>query len=241
MFTSSSPVAIVLNVYDINPNNNTLSAIGVGIYHTGIEINNFEYSFGPSAGVVRTRPRLPEFGALREQITMGVYENGLYGVDRIISQLRNNQFHMNNYNLTTLNCNHFSDAFCMAALNASIPAWINRAANIGSQLNFGIDNSNSRAANRDDDGFKAPGVVKAPELHHFGSKKDTVGAGSSVRSSAGDVPVKTVAGSFSIFDWFVWSNNRQDESASPADSTPSGRKQLTEQQQRVIAQLKHKN
>lgn len=250
-FTSSSPVTIVLNVYDIiHPHNSSLSAIGIGIHHTGIEINNYEYSFGSSAGVVRTRPRLPEFGALREQITMGVYANGMYGVDSVISELRNNRFHMNNYNLTSLNCNHFSDAFCMATLNVHIPAWINRAASIGSHLSFLSDTASSGTASRGTGtadttvgGFKAPGVVNPPELHNLGSTK-SMGKEHSVGHVA---PVSTEA-SLSIFSWFGWGSRQEqvDPVSVPhvtaaVKSTPPAKKPLTEQQQRVIAKLKQKS
>lgn len=251
MFTSSSHVTIVLNVYDIaHPHNSSLSAIGVGIHHTGIEINNYEYSFGSSAGIVRTRPRLPEFGVLREQITMGIYANGIYGVDSVISELRNNQFHMNNYNLTSLNCNHFSDAFCMATLNVHIPAWINRAANIGSQLSFLSGTSSSRTATSrgtaDMDGFKAPGVVNPPELHNLGSTK-----GMGIEHSVGHGALASTDSGASIFSWLGW-GSRQEQvdpvksklttvtNVTAAKSTPTGKKPLTEQQQRVIAKLKQK-
>lgn len=252
MFTSSSPVTIVLNVYDIvHPHNSSLSAIGVGIHHTGIEINNYEYSFGSSAGVVRTRPRLSEFGTLREQITMGIYANGMYGVDSLISELRNNRFHMNNYNLTNLNCNHFSDAFCMATLNVHIPAWINRAANIGSQVPFLSDASSSRTASSraiaDTDDFKAPGVVNPPELHNLGSTK-----GMGTEHSAGHGAPASANSGASIFSWFGWGSRQEQVDpdrcklttiphVTAAKSTPTAKKPLTEQQQQVIAKLKHKS
>lgn len=247
-FTSSSPVTIVLNVYDIiHPHNSSLSAIGIGIHHTGIEINNYEYSFGSSAGIVRTRPRLPEFGALREQITMGVYANGMYGVDSIISELRNNRFHMSNYNLTSLNCNHFSDAFCMATLNAHIPAWINRAANIGSHLSFLSNTASSGTASRGVTadtvgGFKAPGVVNPPELHNLGSTKSM-----GTEHSAGHGAPASTETSLSIFSWFGWGSRQEqvDPVSVPhvtaaVKSTLSAKKPLTEQQQRMIAKLKQK-
>lgn len=37
---------LLLNVYHLNPNNQFLYKIGLGFYHTGIEVNGMEYSFG---------------------------------------------------------------------------------------------------------------------------------------------------------------------------------------------------
>jgi len=37
-----------LNIYHLNPNNSFLYKIGLGFYHTGIEVNGMEYSFGGS-------------------------------------------------------------------------------------------------------------------------------------------------------------------------------------------------
>eukprot|EP01032_Pedospumella_encystans_P018387 gene18387-20932_t len=80
MFTPA-PLQIVLNIYDIHQSNSVLYSVGAGFYHTGVEVNGYEYSFSPS-GVLRTRPRLPEFGTLREQLTMGIpsWVNRMAGV-----------------------------------------------------------------------------------------------------------------------------------------------------------------
>jgi len=37
-----------LNIYHLNANNSFLYKIGLGFYHTGIEVNGMEYSFGGS-------------------------------------------------------------------------------------------------------------------------------------------------------------------------------------------------
>ena len=53
-----------INVYDILPliHNKKLDKIGMGIYHTGIEINGSEYAYGGNAlldstGVYEMRPK----------------------------------------------------------------------------------------------------------------------------------------------------------------------------------------
>ena len=52
--------------------NNALQGVGVGFYHTGVQINNAEYSYS-AAGVSRTAPQLQAFGRLREHILVGEY------------------------------------------------------------------------------------------------------------------------------------------------------------------------
>ena len=45
---------MVLNVYDPHPHNDTLRKFGLGVYHTGIEVNGMEYSYGGSPHAVGT-------------------------------------------------------------------------------------------------------------------------------------------------------------------------------------------
>jgi len=37
---------LLLNIYHLNPNNQFLYKIGLGFYHTEIEVNGMAYSFG---------------------------------------------------------------------------------------------------------------------------------------------------------------------------------------------------
>ena len=43
--------AVILNIYDLNSLNNCFWCIGMGGYHSTIQIYNEEYSFGPVHGI----------------------------------------------------------------------------------------------------------------------------------------------------------------------------------------------
>ena len=48
---------IVLNVYDLSPANDILHNIGFGLYHSGIEINGTEHTFGQGGGIFDMNPK----------------------------------------------------------------------------------------------------------------------------------------------------------------------------------------
>lgn len=55
-------------------------------------------------------------------------------INEILTSFRADKFAVGRYHLMTNNCNHFSDAFIFALLGVHIPAWVNRAANIGAAI-----------------------------------------------------------------------------------------------------------
>ncbi len=45
-YNSNHSIEIIVNIYELNPeanNNPLLKALGMGFYHTGVEINGVEY------------------------------------------------------------------------------------------------------------------------------------------------------------------------------------------------------
>lgn len=127
---------VYLNVYELTDQtatSNTLSAVGLGLYHSGVEFSGFEYSFSQQ-GIVRTCPCLPDFGILCEHLNMGTFRGTKSDFDEIVGLLRAGDFQPGQYDVVHRNCNHFSDAICGAALGVSIPPWVNRAASLGENV-----------------------------------------------------------------------------------------------------------
>lgn len=242
-------MAVVVNVYDLHDSNRMLHNVGTGFYHTGIEVNGYEYSFSQN-GVVRTRPRLPEFGALREQLQMGYYDGGMGGVNSIISALRNERFQPGAYDVVHLNCNHFSDAFCSRAVGAHLPEWINRMASVGSSF-VQSQHGNDKPPNGDGE-FPALGQVKDPVLNvsKVGSNSNIAKTPVTPTQKPGNDSVAS-----SVFSWFGWGASTADTSTSApsSDSTKpitssagkkrdssTAKKELTDKQKEMLAKMKQK-
>ncbi|XP_065066583.1 deubiquitinase DESI2-like isoform X2 [Rhopilema esculentum] len=99
--------AVLLNVYDMYWLNEYTSSLGLGVYHSGIEIHGKEYAFGghpfPFTGIFDMMPRdLAELGE---------------------------GFQFNN-------CNHFTMEFAKILCGKEIPKWVNRLASIGARFPF---------------------------------------------------------------------------------------------------------
>jgi hypothetical protein len=69
---------VIINVYDIQKTCNTRGAdmIGLGIYHTGVEIYGVEYAFGGnttvrSTGVYQISPRSHQSFSFKYSIDLG--------------------------------------------------------------------------------------------------------------------------------------------------------------------------
>uniref|UniRef100_A0A7S4HRD6 PPPDE domain-containing protein n=1 Tax=Vannella robusta TaxID=1487602 RepID=A0A7S4HRD6_9EUKA len=127
------PIEVYLNVYDLVEHNRYVHSIGVGAYHTGVEIMGTEYSFGRleiegATGVFECPPKsvLP----LRESILMGEIKTTPQHIADVIDSLKP-EFLGTSYQVLTRNCNHFSDALCRQLLGQSIPAYVNRLSWLG--------------------------------------------------------------------------------------------------------------
>ena len=114
---------VFINIYDLNPINNFLYPIGLGFYHTGIQIGNTEYTFAEGAGIVEHVPKegMPE-APFRETIYLG--ESNKYLCDVLVTLRK--VFKYNNYHILTRNCNTFCNALSMELLNKPIPSFLHR-------------------------------------------------------------------------------------------------------------------
>jgi len=127
---------VKLNVYHLpeqSQTNSYLVSLGLGLFHSGVEINGSEYCFS-SAGICRTAPRLPEFGTFKEQLAIGRFAGSMNDLQLVLQRMRTGQYRSGAYDLVHLNCNCFADALCFELTQQHIPDWINRAANIAASV-----------------------------------------------------------------------------------------------------------
>jgi hypothetical protein len=130
---ASSPV--FLNVYDVTPANGYARWLGLGVYHSGVQVHGVEYAYGAhegtGSGIFEVSPRRCPGYAFRESVLVGSTELSRAGVRALMAELAA-EFPGDAYNLVSRNCNHFCDAACRRLVaRARIPRWVNRLAKIG--------------------------------------------------------------------------------------------------------------
>ncbi|KAM0918458.1 hypothetical protein ACQ4PT_008981 [Festuca glaucescens] len=131
--SASSPV--FLNVYDVTPANGYARWLGLGVYHSGVQVHGVEYAYGAhegaGSGIFEVSPRRCPGYAFRESVLVGSTELGRAEVRALMGELAAD-FPGDAYNLVSRNCNHFCDAACRRLVaRARIPRWVNRLAKIG--------------------------------------------------------------------------------------------------------------
>lgn len=145
----SSPV--FLNVYDVTPANGYARWLGLGVYHSGVQVHGVEYAYGAhdgaSSGIFEVVPRRCPGYAFRESVQVGATDLSRAEVRALMAELAAD-FPGDAYNLVSRNCNHFCDAACRRLVRAPrIPRWVNRLAKIGVVFTCVIP-GNGRAAVR---------------------------------------------------------------------------------------------
>ena len=129
-FQKGTPVW--LNVYHLTCLNYFLQIIGVGIYHTAIEIESLEYSFGATKEdvpgfYINEIGQISKLLKLKEKIYMG---NTIYtknNIDKLLA-LESPFWMGRTYDPFLKNCNHFTKRFLKVILfkNINYPVYINR-------------------------------------------------------------------------------------------------------------------
>ncbi|KAL7506042.1 hypothetical protein ACHAXN_003414 [Cyclotella atomus] len=171
---------VILNIYDLLPGDQSnaaasspsgtsslssffsgiLAPLGMGAYHTSVDVRGFRYQFGSGMGISRTaapitggetaesRRVMPPNVSFRESIIIGQtwFEKG--EINEIIQRMRNDKFTGDKYHLANRNCNHFSETFAMVLIHGAalleedktdftlqkFPAWVNRLAKTGTAM-----------------------------------------------------------------------------------------------------------
>lgn len=127
-------VPVYLNVYDLTPMNGYAYWVGLGIYHSGVQVHGVEYGFGAhdhsSTGIFEVEPRQCPGFTFRKSILIGRTDLGPKEVRSFMEKLAQD-YSGNTYHLITKNCNHFCNDVCIKLTGKPIPRWVNRLARLG--------------------------------------------------------------------------------------------------------------
>ncbi|KAJ3695549.1 hypothetical protein LUZ60_000926 [Juncus effusus] len=125
---------VYLNVYDLTPINGYAYWLGLGVYHSGVQVHNVEYAYGahdqPSTGIFESEPRQCPGFSFRKSILIGQTDMSPREIHILIDNM-GASYTGNVYNLISKNCNHFCNDLCLRIADKQIPKWVNRLARIG--------------------------------------------------------------------------------------------------------------
>ncbi|KAH8234545.1 hypothetical protein KR038_003116, partial [Drosophila bunnanda] len=137
---------VLLNVYDLWNLNDYTIAVGLGVFHSGIQLYGTEYGYAGHdnpgmTGIFEMEPcnnkgDLNESFRFRQSILLGYTSLSRSEVQRIVKQLGRRQFSGRSYHLVAHNCNHFSMKLADILCGRPIPGWVNRLANLISRVPF---------------------------------------------------------------------------------------------------------
>jgi len=129
----SRTVPVYVNVYDLSPSNQYVHFLGMGAYHSGIEVYGREWSFGgsdsvSSTGVFDIDPGTAPGCQFNSKIHVGDITFSEREVMSILDNLKP-KFLGRDYHIINKNCNSFTASFCHA-MKLSCPSYVNRLANL---------------------------------------------------------------------------------------------------------------
>ncbi|KAH9393378.1 Desumoylating isopeptidase 2 [Tyrophagus putrescentiae] len=137
---------VYLNVYDMASAsiNQYSSSLGVGIYHTGVEIYEIEYAYGGHpldySGIFEIQPKdVESLGEetfrFKESILIGHTDFNNDDIRQMVKEM-GKDYKGDKYHLLHRNCNHFSETFIKTLCGKKMPSWINRLAYMSTCIPF---------------------------------------------------------------------------------------------------------
>jgi len=134
---------VILNIYDMYWTNQYTSLMGLGVFHSGIEVYGIEYAYGghPFAfsGIFEIMPKdaedLGEHYKYKESTQLGYTSFTKEEVQQAVSHL-GRDFKGINYHLMNKNCNHFASELSQLLCGKEIPTWVNRLAYMSTCVPF---------------------------------------------------------------------------------------------------------
>eukprot|EP01012_Entosiphon_sulcatum_P056719 TRINITY_DN8040_c0_g1_i2.p1 TRINITY_DN8040_c0_g1~~TRINITY_DN8040_c0_g1_i2.p1 ORF type:complete len:339 (-),score=44.72 TRINITY_DN8040_c0_g1_i2:15-1031(-) len=136
------PTPVRLNVYQLAAPDSAMhrmtAGVGLGLYHSGIEIYGMEWTFGgcvderyhAASGIFPMEPQTAT-PFMQCSLDLGMCDLTPQQVRDIIRTM-GREWTMGSYHLLARNCNHFAAVFCKALNPAfQFPGWVNRAAKVG--------------------------------------------------------------------------------------------------------------
>ena len=133
---------VTLNVYEFarfldSPSLRALDKLGLGVYHSGLEVRGVEHTFTVQ-GIVATPPKIAHQCRWKLEVVVGYTLKTGAEVDAIIAALGRadpaGAFAVGRYSSARRNCNHFTDALARALTGRAIPGWVNRVAGLSAVL-----------------------------------------------------------------------------------------------------------
>ena len=111
--STSQSDRVFLNVYDLNEQSNEyLYPLGLGVYHSGVEISGIEYTFAGESGIYEMTPKHAPPAKFRESIDLGL-SPGAREISNAIEELKKS-FKGTDYHVLNKNCNHFAGFNCLS-------------------------------------------------------------------------------------------------------------------------------